>query len=158
SCDRGPRAGMACTSTNSVGLTRDCLTGGSSAATNCPNGTGTSPCDCQAGTPGHDGCIDGTHVGPITVNLSPLTTTQTVSTTTDGNFCPGQGGPPGSPGCFGKSACRTITENGTPAGPLTNGVGADVTLAYVFCISSTPNGLVNFAADLPGPGAVSLPG
>jgi len=35
---------------------------------------------------------------------------------------------------------------------------ATVTLAYVFCISATPNGLVNFAADLPGPGAVALPG
>jgi hypothetical protein len=54
--------------------------------------------------------------------------------------------------------CTTITENGAPAGPLSNGVAADVTLAYVFCISATPNGLVSFAADLPGPGAVALPG
>jgi hypothetical protein len=37
-------------------------------------------------------------------------------------------------------------------------VPADVTLAYVFCISGTPSGLVNFAVDLPGPGAVALPG
>jgi hypothetical protein len=143
-CDRGPRTGMGCTSTNSVGLTRDCPSGGADA---------THPC-----TPGGGTCIDGAHVGPITVNLSPLTTATTVSTTTDGNFCPGQGASPGNPGCFGASTCRTITENGSPAGALANGVGADVTLAYVFCIGKTNNGLVDGAADLPGPGAVALPG
>jgi hypothetical protein len=163
-CDRGPRTGMACTSTNSVGLTRDCLTGGSSGLSNCPNGTGSSPCTCIAGSPGMDACTDGSHVGPIAVNLSPLTTGTTVSTNATGKFCPGQGGTPGTPGCFGTSGpptnklCTTITENGTPAGPLTVGTPASVTLAYVFCIPPTSNGTVNFAADLPGPGAVSLPG
>jgi hypothetical protein len=47
-CDRGPRAGLACTTTNSQGLTRDCLTGGSDA---------THPC-----TPGNP-CLDGTSSG-----------------------------------------------------------------------------------------------
>ena len=147
-CDRGPRATLACTTTNTQGLTRDCLTGG----------VGAPPKDCQAGVPMHDGCIDGTHVGPITVNLSPLTTTTTTVTNGTGTFCPGQGGTPGTNGCFGSGACRTITENGSPAGAMTTGMPANVTLAYVFCIIATPNGLVNFAADLPGPGAVALAG
>jgi hypothetical protein len=127
-------------------LTRDCLTGGADAGH-----------PCLAGVSGQDSCIDGTHVGPINVNLSPLTT-GTASKTSGGNFCTGQGGVPGTPGCFGKPTCRTITENGVPAGPISTGVPTAATLASVFCVSATTNGTVNFAADLPGPGAVSLPG
>jgi len=148
-CDRGPRATLACTTTNTQGLTRDCLTGG----------VGAPPKDCQAGVMGHDGCIDGTHVGPIAVDLSPLTTGPASKTADgNGNFCPGQGGTPGTPGCFNQPMCRTITENGVPSGAISIGVPATGTLASVFCIGATQNGLVNFAADLPGPGAVSLPG
>jgi len=148
-CDRGPRTGQPCTSTNSIGLTRDCLTGGA----------GAPPKDCQAGVMGHDNCIDGTHVGPITVDLSPLTTGSASKTAADGNFCPAQGGTPGTAGCFAQPTCRTINENGKPAtGPIAVGTPASATLASVFCIAATPNGLVNFAADLPGPGATSLPG
>ncbi len=143
-CDRGPRTGQACTSTNSIGLTRDCPTGGA--------GPGL-PCGPS------DKCIDGTHVGPISVDLTPLSTGTASKTDPAGNFCPGQGGTPGSPGCFAQPTCRTITETGKPAvGPITIGTPASATLASVFCIAATPNGLVNFAADLPGPGATSLPG
>ena len=52
----------------------------------------------------------------------------------------------------------TITETGSPGGPITPNVSAPATLASVFCIAATSNGLVNFAADLPGPGATSLVG
>src|SRR5262245_7244871 len=145
-CDRGPRKGQACTTTNSIGLTRDCKTGGSDA---------THPCIPA----GMDSCIDGTHVGPITVDLSPLTTGSASRTAADGNFCPGQGASPATAGCFAQPSCRSITENGKAAtGPIAVGTPASATLASVFCIASTPNGLVNFAADLPGPGATSLPG
>src|SRR5262249_15883377 len=76
-CDRGPRAGMACTATSSTGYTRDCPTGGVGTPTSlCPGGqqpgkgqtccsplcagNGATPCspangdaDCTAGgTPG----------------------------------------------------------------------------------------------------------
>ena len=61
-------------------------------------------------------------------------------------------------GCFGSTACATITENGTPAGPMALNTPAGGTLASVFCIPATSNGLVNFAANLPGPGATTLPG
>jgi hypothetical protein len=80
-------------------------------------------------------------------------------TNATGAFCPGQTNSGGHLfGCFGSSACRTITENGVPYGPVTNGVPGPATLASVFCITATGNGLVDASADLPGPGAVSLPG
>src|SRR5262245_40802554 len=144
-CDRGPRKGMACTTTSSTGLTRDCLTGGADAS---------NPC-----TPGGGNCIDGAHVGAISVNLSPLTTATATKTAADGNFCPGQSDQMGQTfGCFGSPACRTITENGVAAGAITKGTPASATLASVFCIAATGNGLVDASADLAGPGAVSLPG
>src|SRR5262249_51326354 len=149
-CDRGPRTGMPCTSTNSTGLTRDCLTGGADAM---------HPCS----TPPNDSCIDGTHVGPINVNLSPLGTGLATKTNSAGNFCPGQPATPGTSGCFGTSGppfnklCTTINEQGAGA-PVVLNVPTAVKLSSVFCISATASGTVNFAADLPGPGAVSLPG
>jgi hypothetical protein len=95
----------------------------------------------------------------INVNLSPLTTGSASKTDPAGNFCAGQGNTGGHAfGCFGSSACRTITENGAAAGAITPGNPASATLASVFCIGATGNGLVDASADLPGPGAVSLPG
>jgi hypothetical protein len=141
-CDRGPQAGMACTTTSSTGATRDCPTGGTD---------GGHPC-----TPGGGACIDGSHVGVIAVNLTPLTTGSASATDPGGIFCPGDGQV--HPGCFGAASCVTITENGTPAGPVTRGVPTGATLASVFCIAATGNGLVDASADLPGPGAVALPG
>ncbi len=144
-CDRGPRATLACMTTSSTGYTRDCPTGGTD---------GTHPC-----TPGGGACIDGSHVGPINVNLSPLTTGTATMTNATGAFCPGQTNASGHLfGCFGSAACRTITENGSPAGAISTGVPAPATLASTFCIAGTGNGLVDASADLPGPGAVSLPG
>jgi hypothetical protein len=131
---------MACTSTNSTGYTRDCPTGGADA---------THPC-----TPGGGNCIDGSHVGPISVNLSPLTTSTANSSNAGGIFCTGQL----HAGCFAQTTCVSITENGAAAGAVTPGTPATGTLASTFCIAATGNGIVDGAADLPGPGAVSLPG
>jgi hypothetical protein len=155
-CDRGPRAGQPCVTTNSHGLTRDCLTGGSDA---------THPC-----TPGGvTECLDGAFIGPISVDLSPVTTGSSVSSNPDGLFCPNQTN--AQAGCFGTSGppimklCTRISETGTPAGPITPGTPAGtpgtpagVTLASTFCIAATGSGLVDVSANLPGPGAVSLPG
>jgi hypothetical protein len=140
-CDRGPRAGMACTSTNSTGYTRDCPTGGV--------GDVNHPC-----TPGGGNCIDGSHIGPIHVDLSPLTTGSTNKSDAGGLFCPLQA----HAGCFAQATCTSITENGVAAGAVTLGTPATATLASVFCIAKTGNGIVDGAADLAGPGAVSLPG
>src|SRR5262249_35191214 len=98
-------------------------------------------------------CIDGAHVGAIAVELSPLTTAPVTRSAASGVFCYGQE----SPGCFGKSECRSITENGLAAGRIGDGA-TDVALASVFCIPSTENGLINAVASLPGPGAISLAG
>ena len=53
---------------------------------------------------------------------------------------------------------RTISASGAAAGALTTG-GAPKpqTLVSIFCIPPSFNPLVDAAADLPGPGAVSLP-
>jgi hypothetical protein len=139
-CDRGPRAGLACTTTSSTGLTRDCPTGGADA---------THPC-----TPGGGNCIDGGHIGVIPITLSPVTTGAASATSATGLFCTGQT----HAGCFGSAACRTITENGVAAGAVTPGTPASATLASVFCIAATGNTVVDGSADLPGPGAVSLIG
>jgi hypothetical protein len=164
-CDRGPRAGLTCVATSSTGYTRDCPTGGvGTIASPCPGGqTGNSDCcnpasacDCPC-TAGGGGCCDGAHVGPVGVTLSPLTTGAASATSSTGRFCTGQLGGTHA-GCFGSTACRTINETGSPAGQVLTNVPADATLGSVFCIPATSNGLVNGSADLPGPGAVSLPG
>jgi hypothetical protein len=74
-----------------------------------------------------------------------------------GIFCPEVGQGAAQAGCFGSTACRTINESGAVAGTLLRNVPAPATLASVFCIPSTNNGLVDGSANLPGPGAVSLP-
>lgn len=167
-CNGGPRKGLACTSTNSDGLTRDCQPGGV----------------CQPGDTGCDAVLDtcavgerckdqSLNLGPLAVDLTPLSTGTVNKTANDGLFCPGMSADPttGQKGCFGRfndanpdafPECTTITENGVPAGAaLDAGVPRAVTLATVFCIPAAPGdagAIVNFAANLPGPGATSLPG
>ncbi len=130
-CDRGARAGLACTSTNSQGLSKDCLPGGD------------------------DGAVD---LGNLPIDLTPLSTGQLLETSPDGLFCPGQG--TNQRGCFqGGVNCRSIEENGSPAGSLTPlDTPKPLTMGSIFCIPSTSSPLVNFAANLPGPGAFSLVG
>ncbi len=140
-CDRGPRAGRPCTTVSSTGLTRDCPTGGADATHACSEG-------------GNTPCIDGAHVGPIQVDLSPLTTTAVSRSSASGLFCPDQV----NPGCLGEPGCRTIAEEGATRGPITPGRPTPATLASVFCIAATANGIVNSTSNLPGPGAVALPG
>jgi len=90
----------------------------------------------------------------IPINLSPLKTSTASATNATGVFCPNQI----TPGCFGSPACATTTENGKAAGAVATGTPASATLASVFCIAATGNGLVDASADLPGPGAIALPG
>src|SRR5262249_51017891 len=139
-CDRGPRAGMACTTTSSTGVTRDCPTGGTDP---------THPC-----TPAGGACVDGSRAGALPINLPPLTPSAASATNATGLFCPSQP----HAGCFGSPACRTITENGVAAGAVPTGTPASATLASVFCIAATGNGLVDASADPPRPGAIALPG
>jgi hypothetical protein len=63
-----------------------------------------------------------------------------------------------NPGAFQVEASSVI-EQGTPSGPITTGGPAKPsTLVSVFCIPPSFSSTVDPVADLPGPGAVSLPG
>ena len=74
------------------------------------------------------------------------------SFTFDGFFCPGQK----VPGAFGQTAARTIRETGSP---LLGGPSLfSTTLAGNFCIPATGTPLIDNSVDLPGPGAISVPG
>jgi hypothetical protein len=64
----------------------------------------------------------------------------------EGAFGPGGGGN------------KTITETGTPAGDISDFAAHQGTLVSVFCIPPSFNAIIDGAADLGGPGAVSLPG
>lgn len=108
------------------------------------------------------------------VNLSPIMTGTASAFHAGGLFCAAQansgafgcsggvsGGTPAiCPGGVAAPVIGYIEEVGLPAGSLTPGPHA-VTLASTFCIPSVGGGLgfiINGAANLPGPGATSLPG
>jgi hypothetical protein len=63
-------------------------------------------------------------------------------------------------GAFGPGggANQTITETGTPGGNIGDFAGHAATMVSVFCIPPSFNAIIDGAADIPGPGAVSLPG
>jgi hypothetical protein len=93
----------------------------------------------------------------FTVDLTPASTAASVTKSdATGIFCPAEGQV--TAGCFANAACRYIEANGAPAGAITAGIGHSVRLASVFCIPKTGNALVDGAANLPGPGEVTLPG
>jgi hypothetical protein len=61
-------------------------------------------------------------------------------------------------GAFGAGAAQTITENGlSPETCIATGAH-DARLVSVFCIPPAFDTTVDANGDLPGPGAVSLPG
>ncbi|HWP65342.1 MAG TPA: hypothetical protein VNO26_05460 [Candidatus Limnocylindria bacterium] len=137
-----PDAGAACTPVNAAGDSHDC--------------------DPPAGA----------LLPSFPVDLTPITTGTAFKADASGLFCPGQT-TPGAFGCQGSGAANAICpggnvppvidyieEVGAPAGPLTPGTHP-ATLASVFCIPSVGGSLgflINSAANLPGPGATSLPG
>jgi len=141
-CVGGQRDGQACTTTSPGALTTiDCP----------PLATG------------------GAYLPEFRVKLDKLTTGTSTKTNPDGLFCPAQrtfsafGGqnqtfrPVGDP-TNPPIKIVTITETGSPAGDLTDNQPHAARLGAVFCIPETGNGLIDGAADLAGPGAVSLPG
>jgi hypothetical protein len=158
-CEGGSTPGAPCTTTNSQGLTNDCL----------PGGVGEGDATCAVGAT----CLDGSvNLGGLTVTLENATTGTSTKTDPDGFFCPGQDDPnPPKEGCFGVhtggqgALCRTLTVQGSPAGALALGTPSPLILGSVFCIPAVPvsgpadpGNLINFAANLPGPGAVALIG
>jgi hypothetical protein len=129
-----PDAGAACTPVNIIGNSHDC----------------DPPAAVQ--------------LTPFAVNLDPITTGTAFK---DGpSFCPSQAND-GAFACNGTATALCpngaagmadyVDENGSPAGTLSPGTHA-ATLASVFCIPDAGNFVINAAANLPGPGATSLPG
>jgi hypothetical protein len=106
------------------------------------------------------------------LDLTAVTTGTASASSSSGFFCPGQPNS-GAFGCNGTGSLNAlcpggntaplidyIAEVGVPAGPLTAGPHA-VTLAATFCVPPVGGALgflINGAANLPGPGAVSIPG
>lgn len=128
-CDRGARAGLACTSTNSQGLSRDCLPGGA------------------------DGSVE---AGTIGANLSPVTSGTVTRSNPGGNFCSGQAtaGCFGNPAC--RSIVETGAAPGLAITSLL--APASATLVSVFCVPATGSVVLDGPAGLPGPAAISLQG
>jgi hypothetical protein len=135
-----PDAGNACTPVNADGNTHDCGPPAAVALT------------------------------PFAVNLDPITTGAATFSDASGLFCPSQA-TAGAFGCSGSGSPNGICpggnvapvpdfveEVGTEAGALTVNQGASGTLASVFCIPDPGNFVIASAANLPGPGATSLPG
>ena len=91
-------------------------------------------------------------IGELPISLSPLSTGTSTLTNPTGFFCPGQK----VPGAFGQTAATTIRETGSPL--LGGGSLFSTTLAGNFCIPATGTPLIDNTVDLPGPGAVSVPG
>jgi hypothetical protein len=147
-CGPSPDAGMPCTPVNETGNTHDCRPG--------------------LEAPGSCGRLE-----PFAVNLDPITTAATSFSDPGGLFCPSQS-TSGAFGCSGGAAVGTpticpdgttaplidyIDEIGKPtAAPLELNEPQEATLASVFCIPDPGNFVIKSAANLPGPGATSLPG
>jgi len=156
-CEGSPNQGSPCVSTNSQGLSRDCpLPASGPAGNRCYKGTNNNgACTSSSQCPGGGVCA--VFVGQIGVNLTPLATSTRELSSSTGLFCPSQA----SAGCFtnpNSSSCRLIRETGVPSGPITPNVAATATLASTFCVPATGNLLIDGAASLPGPGAITLPG
>ena len=64
------------------------------------------------------------------------------------------------PGAFapGGGTAQTIRVFGSPAGNVTDRLDHPATLGSIFCIPPTFDPIIDSAANLPGPGAVALPG
>ena len=57
-----------------------------------------------------------------------------------------------------RDRASTISLRGSPGGDLRDGQPHAATLVSAFCVPPTFDPLIDAAANLPGPGAVSLPG
>jgi cysteine-rich repeat protein len=101
------------------------------------------PCDQNANCIGGGTCGD---VRPCATNLECAEPRETCE--------------PRDPGAFGAGgrSLTTISTVGIPAGDLTDAAPRASTFGTIFCIPPTLQPALDTAADLPGPGAVTLPG
>jgi hypothetical protein len=130
----------------------------------CDNGSGfcnygvqvNFPCTTNNSTMTSLDCLPdpGTFVATLAVSLNPLTSSPLNTQAADGLFCPSQP----HAGAFGQPMTQAITQNGSPAGDLTDGLPHAGVLVSNFCIPPTGSPALDNLADLPGPGSLSLPG
>jgi len=168
-CHGGTNTGLACTpGTTTTGdaypTSNDCPPAAANFLGNLPIGfnltTGTQTKTAFDNLPTQSNVFCGfcaTNAG-VFENPSHQCTTNTDCTTGTFTNCRQR-----SSGAFATDAnalntARTISETGSPSACLADGATHDATLVSIFCIPPTYNGLVDGSADLPGPGAVSLPG
>jgi hypothetical protein len=132
----------------------------------CSGAPGPGVCDASAANPGaactgidssgssYECAPSGSTLPGFGVDMTPLLATTFAVEASDpgGAFCPGQT----SPGCFGETTCDFIRLDSVPGGSVAAGVPHSLTLASIFCIPQSGNILINGAAVLPGPGAVTL--
>jgi hypothetical protein len=135
----------------------------------CSGAPGPGVCDAAAANPGaactgvnsngdsYDCVPGGSTLPPFGVDLTPAVTQNlAVDTGGTGDFCGASTGQ-ATPGCFAQGSCDYIEASGLPAGAIVPNVGHTIRLASIFCIPKTGNLLVDGAANLPGPGEVTLP-
>jgi hypothetical protein len=139
----GIATGKACTT--NADCVNTCNAGRNRGQACTPVGTLLTSLDCPP--------TDSQFVAPLSIPLA-VSTGPTVVTQSTGLFCPSQG----HAGAFGLSAARTIQVSGTAAGAVGDGQVHSGVLAGVFCVPATGNASIDPAADLPGPGAVSING
>jgi len=130
-CNKGANAGKDCATTAPNGLSLDC-----------------PPIATQ-------------FLATLPISLNPFTTGATQIANATGVFCPNQITAPSSSlntGALGKTATRTVKEQGSPAGDITDHQQHAAALGSAFCIPATGNQLIDPVAGLPGPGALSVNG
>jgi hypothetical protein len=135
----------------------------------CSGAPGPGTCDGTAANPGaictgvntsgdsYECLPSGSTLPPFGVDQTPAVTESLFADTAGtGDFCSATTGQ-ATPGCFAEPDCDYIEASGMPAGAITPGIGHTIRLASIFCIPKTGNLLVDGAANLPGPGEVTLP-
>ena len=137
----------------------------------CGRSSGSQPSDfrgvCAGGTQNGASCNTDTSSGACVTGGGTCNPTPCTADAMCSSFATGCG-PTGTAACnrcrqrtsgaFGAGAAQTITENGqSPNACIATGTHPG-TLVSVFCIPPAFNTTVDSNGDLPGPGAVSLPG
>ncbi len=107
-------------------------------------GTSTTSIDCPPS--------DDQFFGAIDMTITSTTGTSVLSADAAGVFCPGQP----APGAFDLPVARTIVQQGTPAGSLTDFLPHEATTVITTCIPPSQNNIIATQGGLPFPLAVGV--
>jgi hypothetical protein len=121
---------------------------------------------CQGGKNNGGGCIpvgagmtsvdclpnDADFVGTASLSLAGFGTGTSTLSDSGGIFCLGQA----NAGAYGLPPARQISVTGALAGDLHDGNPHAAAVVTNLCIGATGNGIIDAAADLPGPGSMTV--